>query len=482
MDIRTSCSPTDRESLHARVCRCVDEFLDACGKCKADLHGVETEHRRAMAQIGKVLNEAGVNDAMAEPLAWHCPECGQFLGYHDTQEKEVILASGQVQLKEGRYRCSQCGKDYRPVSILNDLEHTGYSLGAREKVVATATERAFVPTSEAVRPPVVVSAKKVEKLVAEAAGWLRQEHKDGVACYLGDRERPGPLKTGRPGWLVTQWKDRPLPEGAVPTISVDGGKVRGKEKDAEGKLKWFEGRAATFSITVGGEELPAAESGGKIYLAGKLNADEVFELMAATHAALPARVRALPTSLVADDGPWWDRTREYFPNAVQTLDLYHAGDVLSRTAGLCFREETGKPKLWRQHAREWLQEEGKQEAMIAELRGALPEAAGRLNEKEHHEAELGIAYLERNAPRMRYWEFKKKGLPIGSGVGESGVKQTMIARCRQAGMMWREDHADDIMRLRGTALSHELPSLFRRRREACLARARELNEKLELAA
>ena len=51
--IRTSCSPTDRESLHAIVCQYVDQFLDVCGQCKADLHGVESEHRKAMEQIGR---------------------------------------------------------------------------------------------------------------------------------------------------------------------------------------------------------------------------------------------------------------------------------------------------------------------------------------------------------------------------------------------------------------------------------------------
>ena len=482
MDIRTPCSPTDRESLHAQLDRLADQYLDACSKCKVDLHGVEVEHQKVMVQIGEVLNEAGVRDAMSEEMVWHCPECSQFLGYHDTQEKCIILASGKAQLQEGRYRCSRCGKDYRPVRMLNDLEHTGYTLGAREKIVETATGIAFMPTSAAVRPPVVVSAKKVEKVVAEAAAWLRKEQEEGVKLFLGDRAVPGPLETGTPAWLVTQWQERPLPPGAVLTMSVDGGKIRGTAKDAQKKLEWFEGRAATFSITVGGKALPLKESGGKVYLAGKFTADETFDRMAATYAALPAAVRALPKALVADDGPWWGRAMEHFPDAVQVLDLYHAGEDLGKAARLCFREETGKPKLWRQQAREWLQEEGKQEALIAELRAALPEAVERLSAADYHEAELAIAYLERNAPRMRYKEFQEKGLPISSGMGESAVKQTVIGRCRQAGMMWREEHADDILRLRGATLSHELPSLYRRHREACLAQAKKLNEGLELAA
>lgn len=482
MIIRAACSPTERKALHEQVCRYVDEYLDACAQAGLDLHGVEVAHEKAMVQIGKALNKAGVDDAMAQPLVCHCPECGRFLGYHDTQEKDIVLASGEARLKEGRYRCSYCKEDYRPASILNDLENTGYTLGARQKVVETATRMAFAPTSESVRPPVVVSAKKVETVVAQAAEWLRGEQRQGIRAYLGDREKPGQHLSIRPTWLVTQWQERCLPPGTVLGITMDGAKIRGKERDKDGKLAWFEARAATFSVSVDGQELPVKESGGKQYLAGKVDVDELFEWMCATHAALPEQIRSLPTAIIGDDGPWWERASEHFPHAVQILDVYHAGDVLGRAAGLCFGEGTTEAKVWRQHAREWLQEEGKQEEMIARLRAELPEAQLRLDEKAYHDAELAIAYLERNKERMRYWEFKAMGLPISSGVAESAVKQTVIARCRQAGMMWREDHADGILRLRAAMLSQELPALYQRRREACLERARRFNEGLQLAA
>jgi hypothetical protein len=480
--VRTACSPTDREALHARVCQYADEYLDACGRAGLDLHAVEVAHEKVMARIGEALNGAGVDDAMAQPLVCHCPQCGRFLGYHDTQEKGVMLTSGEARLKEGRYRCSRCQKDFRPVSVLNDLEDTGYTLGARQKIVETATAIAFAPTSAAVRPPVVVSAKKVEAVVAEGARWLREEQRQGIAAYLGDRGKPGQQVSIRPGWLVTQWQEKDLPAGAVLGITMDGAKIRGKERDEDGKLRWLEGRAATFSVSVDGQELPLKESGGKIYLAGKVDVDELFEWMCATHAALPGQIRSLPTAITGDDGPWWERAKEHFPQAVQVLDVYHAGEVLGRAAGLCFGESTTRAKEWRQHAREWLQQEGRQEELIAALRAALSEARLRLDETGYHDAELAIAYLERNKERMRYWEFRAMGLPISSGVAESAVKQTVIARCRQAGMMWREDHADDILRLRGAMLSRELPALYQRRREACLKRARRFNEGLQLAA
>ena len=482
MYIRTPCSLTERESLRAQLHRWVDEYLDACGEVKADLHGVETAHRTVMEKIGAMLNQAGVNDAMAESLVWHCPECGQLLGYHDTQVKVVILEGGEAKLQEGRYRCSRCSEDHRPVSLLNDLGSTGYTLGAREKVVATATEIAFAPTSEAVRPPLPVSPKKVEAMVAQAAGWVQEEHQKAVADYLGDRYQPGQHTSITPDWLVTAWKKKLLPCGAVLGISMDGGKVRGLEHDKDGKLAWFEARAATFSVSVEGKELAVDKSGGKVYVAGKLDADALFDLMCVTHAALPEWIRRLPTAVMGDDGPWWGRAKEHFPDATQVLDVYHAADVLGRAASLCLGEETAEAKEWRRNGREWLQIEGRQEEMIRRLQAALPDAKLRLEAKPYHDAELAIAYLERNKERMRYWEFKAMGLPISSGVVESAVKQTVIARCRQAGMMWRQDHCDDILRLRAVALSGELPALFRRRREECLKHARRLNETLKLAA
>ncbi len=52
-------------------------------------------------------------------------------------------------------------------------------------------------------------------------------------------------------------------------------------------------------------------------------------------------------------------------------------------------------------------------------------------------------YFERNADRMRYPQFRKYHLFVGSGVIEAGCKTVIGSRLKQSGMFWtvRGDNA-----------------------------------------
>ncbi len=479
MNLRTPCSPVDRQSLLAAIAVCMNACLDACGKVSTDLAGVEQAVAIAVEEFTKRMRQAGTDEAMSQPLPWWCPDCKQLLGYHDTQRKSVVLRQGLVELPRGRYRCGACGGDHLPVDVLNDLEETGFSLGAREVGVTEAVKLAFVPASAQVKPRLPVSAKSLERMVAEAAGWRQQEQADAVGAFYGDRAKPGLLPTGSPRPLV-HWAPGDLPKGAVLCISADGGFVRSTTKGKDGKLEWFEARVGTISVTHEGKELPPKVAGGKFYLAGTLELDDLFEVLGVTYETLPPKLKALPSVFTGDGGHWWERRKEHFPQAKDILDLYHAGDHLGSAAAICFGDGSAKTRQWREHAREWLMQPGQLEERLGELIRGRP--CVKEYREAHHKLLNHIAYFREHRHRMRYWEYEAQGLPLGSGVIESGVKQTVAARARQAGMKWTREHAHDMLCLRAAYLSHELPGVFRRRREACLQKARRFCETLQLAA
>src|SRR5438552_4119871 len=58
------------------------------------------------------------------------------------------------------------------------------------------------------------------------------------------------------------------------------------------------------------------------------------------------------------------------------------------------------------------------------------------------------AYFENNAPRMRYPEFRRQHLFVGSGVIEAGCKTIIGSRCKQSGMFWTVRGANAILALR----------------------------------
>ena len=57
-------------------------------------------------------------------------------------------------------------------------------------------------------------------------------------------------------------------------------------------------------------------------------------------------------------------------------------------------------------------------------------------------------YFDTNANRMRYPEFRQKGLFVGSGVVEAGCKSVVAARLKRSGMFWTVSGANAIIALR----------------------------------
>ena len=59
-----------------------------------------------------------------------------------------------------------------------------------------------------------------------------------------------------------------------------------------------------------------------------------------------------------------------------------------------------------------------------------------------------LSYLTTHRDRMRYAEYRARGIQIGSGVIESGCKHVLGARLKQAGMIWNVDGARAVGKVR----------------------------------
>jgi hypothetical protein len=92
-------------------------------------------------------------------------------------------------------------------------------------------------------------------------------------------------------------------------------------------------------------------------------------------------------------------------------------------------------------------DDGKIEALIRLLR-AVADAHPDLAEEMGAE----INYFETNKERMRYREFRERGLFVGSGVIEAGCK-TVLGGLKQSGMFWTVRAANTIIALRCCELS-----------------------------
>ena len=80
--------------------------------------------------------------------------------------------------------------------------------------------------------------------------------------------------------------------------------------------------------------------------------------------------------------------------------------------------------------------------------------------------EKGIDYFKKNKERMRYADFRRQGLFVGSGVLEAGCKTVIGQRLKQSGMHWTINGANSIIALRSLLLSNRWEDFWEYRASA----------------
>lgn len=144
------------------------------------------------------------------------------------------------------------------------------------------------------------------------------------------------------------------------------------------------------------------------------------------------------------DGADWIRLqcREVFREQGTFLcDFYHVSEYLGAAALIC---QSRTPGRWRQTQQNRLKR-GAYQKVIQSLEEYLEPI-----EKPEEETPVRNAhrYLSNRTECLDYPGALKRGLPIGSGMIESGHRHVLQARLKKAGTAWLRRHADQIAQLR----------------------------------
>lgn len=162
---------------------------------------------------------------------------------------------------------------------------------------------------------------------------------------------------------------------------------------------------------------------------------------------------------------------DYFADAVQIVDLYHALEHLQIVMEhLLGKADALRLKRRRKHWKKLLLAD----ALERILQQARKEARI-LGKVEEVESALG--YFVNNRERMRYGTFRKRGYFIGSGVIEAGCRSVIGQRCKQSGMFWSKSGAENILALRCINAGQNLDAFWKDRRNSLAAK----NDSLALA-
>lgn len=419
-----------------------------------DLEAVEMATRAAMHRAGAAVLTELLRSPPPDQRQVPCA-CGQPAHYHEMRPKRLVTVLGPVEIERAYYLCPHCHRGQSPRDAELDLVATECSPGVRRMMAVVGSEASFEHGRQQLEllAGLEVTAKAVER------------HAEGIGADIACREQA----------QIARAVQLELPEvlgTSVPVlyIQMDGTGVPVVAAETTGRAGKIEGQPArTREVKLGcvftqtrldDRGRPVRDEASTTYV-GAIESAEEFGRRLYTEAWERGWSRANTKVLMGDGAVWiWNLGDQHFPGAIQIVDIYHARQHLWELSGQLFPTNEKRRRRWATRLLERL-DAGCIELLVAELR-ALPTSNPALAQRLRTEAD----YFQRNAARMRYPEFRKQNLFIGSGVIEAGCKTLIAARLKQSGMFWTGRGANAIIALRCNRLSGKFEDYWESRSRA----------------
>jgi len=425
---------------------------------RTDLEAIETAVRSTVHQAGAAaLTELLQFPApAADPPTLPC-SCGQSARYGGLRSKPVLTVVGRVEVSRPYSLCPDCHVGQFPTDVELDIENTEFSPGVRRLPARVGQAAPFDHGREQmnVLAGLEVTAKSVER-TAEAIGAEIAQREPTPTALLSDL----PVVAGEPiPILYVQMDGTGIPVVKKETVGRQG-KVAGQPAHTrEVKL------GCVFTqIRWDREGYPMRAPDSTSYT-GAVEAAEEFGRRLYREVCPRGGSRALLRVVMGDGAEWiWNLAALHFPGATEIVDLYHARQHLWDLARRLYPNHEGKQKAWMKLHPKRLLDRGKIEKLVGMLR-AIKSRNPEVAEKIRTEAD----YFERNAERMRYPQFRRQHLFVGSGVIEAGCKTVVASRLKRSGMFWTVRGANAILALRCACLHGRFEDYWEDRQAALAA-------------
>jgi hypothetical protein len=352
-----------------------------------------------------------------------CPKCGKAVPVKTHHRvRHLLTAAGELRLSRNYHYCKPCRHGFCPRDLELGLPSEGEVSSAMERrILDFGVNTSFEAAAErwSVHYPRAISSNLVRRVVDRVGRRAEAAHSE----------------------LTLQCAALPTPE-ALPRMVVvgdDGSMLNTREQG------WKEAKVAVVAASNGFEQAQTSrELRDARYVAVLGGQGEFRNALAAALAA--ARADEVGRVVWLGDGAReiWTLASELCPFAVQVLDFMHAVQHGAECGRVLLGDDPAASSLWLTRLRQLL-DSSSPEAAIRELMDCLP-----LTSTEEEVAALDgvIGYYRSNEARMRYAEFRERGLPIGSGIVESAHKHVLQSRMKQAGQRWSLKRARRMARLR----------------------------------
>ena len=384
----------------------------------------EVEHHvvRLLKELGAslVASVCALAVPAAPPSTVPCG-CGQAARFVRLRPAHVTTLLGPIALSRPYYLCAACGHGLHPLDAQLQLCAGSQSVALTELLALLgATQDSFAEAAAILDRLTLIQLapntvrQATEHLGAALLAEQRSERLTESAHPASCKPTPKRLYITMDGVLVhlheTGWSELKL--GCLYQTET-----RRSQKQPE--TSELHAQSACYTTT-----LACAHTFGwylweKAVRCGLLAADEVV--------------------VVADGAHWiWNIAETHFPRATQIVDWYHASAYIWTAANAIWGETGAERLAWakRQEARLW---QGEVAAVLDELAQWREKGEG---------VKAALSYYTTHQQRMQYALYRACGLQIGSGSVESGCKQVVQARLKQAGMIWNASGAEAVALVR----------------------------------
>jgi hypothetical protein len=135
---------------------------------------------------------------------------------------------------------------------------------------------------------------------------------------------------------------------------------------------------------------------------------------------------------------------------IRVVDYYHVSERVWTMAELLFGKGQ-RSAAWARKMQKWLLKPGGVNRVLHSA-AALREQYG-LQGKKRADFQTAYRYLRDRMAYLRYADYRRLGVPLGSGVTEAGCKTVYTQRLKLSGMRWQMAGAQTILNLRVLLLS-----------------------------
>ncbi len=406
-----------------------------------DMESLEMYIRDSMHRVGSIMLEKLLNsdggDYRGRTLLCQNGHDYEFIEYRD---KKLLTVLGDVKVSRAYYYDKECKAGFCPKDTALNIEGVSFSPGVRRMMGRVGAYEPFALGHEDIKEMagIDVNTKEVERVSNKLGREAEEFYKCQANHALSDNIIP--IKSVPKIYIC-------MDGTGVPVVKSETVNRQGKSEDGRAKTREAKLGCVFTQTTVDEKGYPIRDENSTSYIGAIETADELAPRIYA-EAVRRGLDRAEKVCVIGDGAPWiWNIADEQFYGATQIIDLYHAREHYWKVGKMFFHDKD-KLKQWAEKRRKELNK-GNVEQVIEAIKKLSPST-----EEEKDTIEREVGYFKKNKERMRYNQYRKQGLFVGSGVMEAGCKTVIGQRLKQSGMHWTVNGANNIIALRCCLFSY----------------------------